>query len=313
VALATSVDWPDLPPDEHELPPSLRRLGVDVEIAIWTDPAVDWDRFDLILIRSCWDYHDDLGAWWAWLDRLERGRAGARLRNPPAVVRWNARKTYLRELQARGIPVVPTVWLEGEALGSPAATRDALSAAAASFDQLVAKPAISAGALGTLRLERTALGTPGVARAITEVLPLWRRRAPLLVQPFLPEIASEGEWSLLFFDGAFSHAVLKRPAVGDFRVQERHGGTTAAPAPSEALLSAAHAALDGALSALQASPLLYARVDLVVVDGAPLLMELELIEPALFLERAPAATGKESAVERLARAIAVRAAANRDS
>jgi glutathione synthase/RimK-type ligase-like ATP-grasp enzyme len=303
VALATSVDWPRLLPDERGLEPALRHLGIDAEIAIWTDVTVDWNRFDAIVIRSCWDYHEDLGAWLAWLDRLEREGAGARMHNPPSLLRWNARKTYLTVLAARGVPIVPTVWLDSAALSSAAAVRQALRAALGTAPELVAKPAVSAGARGTLRLRGSELEGDSVGRQLDDVLPSWRLRGPVLVQPFLAEIAAHGEWSLLFFNGHFSHAVLKRPAAGDFRVQPQHGGTTEARQPPPALRAAAEEVLRVAFSLAQAqAPALYARVDLVLVAGTPLLMELEVIEPALFLQHTPAGAGPE----RFARAIAAR-------
>lgn len=310
VALATSADWPDLAPDDRGLAPALGRLGIDSEITVWTDPAVDWRGFDLVLVRSCWDYHDDLARWLGWIDRLDqlaREHGSPHLCNPPAVLRWNSRKTYLAELEALGTRTVPTVWLEGETLSSTEAVRAALMAAP--FAELVCKPAVSAGALGTLRLDRATLEGDEARAAIDAAFPEWVNRAPLLVQPFVPAIAVEGEWSLLFFDGDLSHAVLKRPAPGDFRVQERHGGSTSVPkVPARVrgrarsvLAAAAHVFAAGETSG---SPLTYARVDMVVVDGNPLLMELELIEPALFLEHAPVRNGRPLATERLAGAIA---------
>lgn len=306
VALATSRDWPRLPPDEVGLVPALERLGLDVAVVIWTEPAVAWERFDAIVIRSCWDYHDDLAAWFSWLDRLGRGGAGARLHNPAGALRWNARKSYLQALSAHGIPTVPTLWLDGDALASPAAAVAGLQTAArAGWDELVAKPAVSAGALGTLRLRRELLDGPDATSLVEEVLPAWRQRAPVLVQPFLHAVTAEGEWSLLFFDGRLSHAVLKQPAPGDFRVQERHGGTATCPVPPPRVVTAAEEMLRVALPlalGAGAAPLLYARVDLVVVAGAPLLMELEIIEPALFLQQSPGGSGADA----FARALAAR-------
>ena len=168
----------------------------------------------------------------------------------------------------------------------------------------MAKPAVSAGARGTVRLRRSDLDDDSARRQLEDVLPVWRLRGPVLVQPFLTEIADPGEWSLLFFDGRFSHAVVERPAAGDFRVQPQHGGSTEFRQPPPDLLAAAQQVLRVALPLAtgEARPALYARVDLVVVAGRPLLMELEVIEPALFLRHAPLEAGPE----RLARAIAER-------
>lgn len=322
VALATSSNWPDLAPDDRLLRPALTRLGVESEIAIWTDGGVVWDRFDLVVVRSCWDYHDDLPRWLSWLDSMDAIQRGGphrgRLWNPPAALRWNSRKTYLRDLADRGVPVVPTTWLTEADLESWPALEAAFDRSR--WDDFVCKPAVSAGALGTFRLRRGDLKSS--QRRLTASLPGLRRRGPLLVQPFLHEIAEEGEWSLLFFDGRLSHAVLKRPAPGDFRVQEKHGGSTIAAVPPAPLVVAAEKALIDAAAAIEPdsvvrAPLLYARVDLVVSAGRPMLMELEITEPALFLETAPASnatTGPStvgSAADRFASAILARIAANR--
>lgn len=304
MALATSVGWPDLAPDDRSLAPALARMGVEAELAIWTDAQVDWDRFDLVVVRSCWDYHEDLARWLSFIAALERRGLASRLWNPPAVLRWNSRKTYLSELASRGVPVVPTHLLSGPELASW--PRLAAAIEATGLDDVVCKPAVSAGAFGTFRLRRAELG---VSQArLAAMLPELARRGPLLVQPFLPEIADEGEWSLLYFAGELSHAVVKRPAPGDFRVQEKHGGhATAAPPPAELVAVAdqtlAAASLAFAAPATPPSPLLYARVDLVVSRGRPLLMELELIEPALFLATAAGSAGAGTATDRFAAAI----------
>lgn len=303
VALATSEDWPQLSPDDAGIAPALEAAGMDAEIATWTDAAADWGRYDAVVVRSCWDYHDDLPRWMRWIDRVAAGAsaaAGPRLWNPPAVLRWNARKIYLDDLVARGVPIVPTVFCGAEVLASAEAfdrVRGHLP-----WDELVAKPAVSAGARHTHRARRD---DRAAWRSIfTTERAAWIRRGPLLVQPFLPEIAREGEWSLLYFGGVFSHAVLKRPAPGDFRVQERYGGSMAVAPPTPELLSvAAHtlAAAADAVAMRDPAQLLYARVDLVMAGGAPLLVELEVTEPALFFTASPAGNG---AVARFAEAVA---------
>ncbi|MEO5768035.1 MAG: hypothetical protein ABIS92_06755 [Polyangia bacterium] len=289
VALATSRDWPDLAPDDAVLAPALRRVGIDSEIAVWTDPTVAWERFDLILIRSCWDYHDDLPRWLRWIDALQQRGLGSRLCNPPEVLRWNARKTYLADLQQLGVPTIPTRWVNAAGLASEESLRAAL--VASPWEEMVCKPAVSAGAMGTFRCQRSRL-ISSASTAFLATYPHLIQRAPLLVQPFVPEIASRGEWSLLFFSGRFSHAVLKRPTAGDFRVQEKHGGTTMRARPSPELRALALSVLGAggrAIGGKEAEPLPYARVDLVESASGPLLVELELIEPALFLTAPPPA------------------------
>jgi glutathione synthase/RimK-type ligase-like ATP-grasp enzyme len=313
VALATAAGWPDLAPDDRLLPPALARLGVDSTVAVWTDPAVPWGNFDAIVVRSCWDYHDDLPRWLAWIEALERAGLGPRLWNPPAVLRWNSSKTYLADLAGGGVPVVPTRFLSGPELASWPALRATLEATG--FDDVVCKPAVSAGAFGTFRLRRGQLDADAAAAELAAALPELARRGPLLVQPFLPEVAQAGEWSLLYFAGELHHAVVKRPAAGDFRVQEKHGGrTTAAPPPAE-LVAVAAQALAAATRAIPGpapppDPLLYARVDLVVSGGRPWLMELEVLEPALFLAASNGTTAAGTAADRFAAAILGKIVAN---
>ncbi|WP_263587931.1 ATP-grasp domain-containing protein [Sphingopyxis sp. GC21] len=239
---------------------ALAAAGLAVEQRVWTDPG-DLTRFDLILPLFAWGYQRDVAVWYALLDRL----AGLPVVNPVPVLRWNSDKAYLAELGAKGVAVVPTV--EAAALDDVSLAQ---ARAALGVEEVVVKPAISGGADGTHRI---APGAPIPADG------LGRRR---LVQPLMPGILADGEYSLFFFGGAFSHAIVKRPASGDFRVQEQFGGRETGWEASEAarLLAAA------ALAAAPAPPV-YARVDM-VGDAAGVLhiMELELIEPSLFLHHA---------------------------
>ena len=239
---------------------ALAAAGLAVEQRVWTDPG-DLTRFDLILPLFAWGYQRDVAVWYALLDRL----AGLPVVNPVPVLRWNSDKAYLAELGAKGVAVVPTVEVAALDDASLAQARAALGA-----EEVVVKPAVSGGADGT---HRVAPGAPIPTDA------LGQRR---LVQPLMPGILADGEYSLFFFGGAFSHAIVKRPASGDFRVQEQFGGRETGWEASEAarLLAAA------ALAAAPAPPV-YARVDM-VGDAAGVLhiMELELIEPSLFLHHA---------------------------
>ena len=239
---------------------ALAAAGLAVEQRVWTDPG-DLTRFDLILPLFAWGYQRDVAVWYALLDRL----AGLPVVNPVPVLRWNSDKAYLAELGAKGVAVVPTVEVAALDDVSLAQARAALG-----VEEVVVKPAVSGGADGTHRI---APGAPIPADG------LGRRR---LVQPLMPGIFAAGEYSLFFFGGAFSHAIVKRPASGDFRVQEQFGGReTGWEASAAARLLAA-----AALAAAPAPPV-YARVDM-VGDAAGVLhiMELELIEPSLFLHHA---------------------------
>lgn len=242
---------------------ALTGAGLVVEQRIWGDPG-DLSGYDLILPLFAWGYQRDVAAWYRLLDRLES--EGLPVVNPVSVLRWNSDKAYLAELAAAGVAVVPTV--EASALDdtSLADARGVLGA-----EDVVIKPAISGGADGTHRIAPEA-GVPADA--------LGQRR---LVQPLMPGILTDGEFSLFFFDGKFSHAIVKRPAAGDFRVQEQFGGREESWDPSDD----ARALAAAALGAAPAAPV-YARVDMVGDAAGKLhIMELELIEPSLFLHFAP--------------------------
>lgn len=242
---------------------ALAGAGLAVEQRVWGDPG-DLAAFDLILPLFAWGYQRDVPGWYALLDRLES--EGLPVVNPVPVLRWNSDKAYLAELGAKGVTVVPTVEVAALDAEFLAEARAALG-----VDELVIKPAISGGADGTHRIPP---GAPVPADALGQ---------RSLVQPLMPGILTEGEYSLFFFGGAFSHAIVKRPASGDFRVQEQFGGR-------EEPWDASTRARDLAAVALAAAPAppVYARIDM-VGDGAGKLhiMELELIEPSLFLHHAP--------------------------
>ena len=273
LALATCAAIPGIHPDDAHLVVALERLGIEAVPCIWNDPAVDWSRFDAILIRTIWDYFKQYPAFLAWLDRLPVPTI-----NDPALLRWNGDKRYLLELAERGVPVIATELVSGTQLPH------ALSSMAGR--DVVVKPATSGGAWHTV------LGTVG-DDAFAQAVAALPAELDYLVQPFVPEIASDGEWSLLFFDGVYSHSVLKRPKAGDYRVQTDFGGSLQAAEPDAALIESARQALEP-LAALGHPDHAYVRVDGVVVDGRFLLMELEMIEPALFL------TGRPEAAERFA-------------
>lgn len=284
IALATCAEYPRLCDDDRALLPALADVGLAAEIRDWRATR-EWGAFDAVLLRSTWDYFERPAEFLAWLGSLER--AGVRCFNEPALVRWNADKRYLRELASKGVATVETLWFEAGAGVSAASV--AARVAAQGWDDVVVKPAVSAGAWRTHRLRRADLS--GAGAILDEVL----AAGALLVQPFLPEVVVDGEHSLLFFDGEFSHAALKRAKAGDYRVQWTHGGTQVAETVPTDLVRQARAVLDAA-----PSPGLYARVDGIVRDGRFVLMELEQIEPYLFFGQAPDACG------RLARALRAR-------
>ncbi|MCJ9430225.1 ATP-grasp domain-containing protein [Kordiimonas marina] len=250
------------------------RHGASVEAVSWDDASADWAAYDAVMIGTAWDYQDRLEEFLATLARIE---AVTRLYNPRALVAWNADKRYLRDLEEKGVRLIPTRWADR-------VTEDVVAAAFADFDtdELVVKRQVGAGAAGQHKLH------PGD--------PVPHMPEPMMIQPFLKAIVEEGELSFIFIGGAFSHALLKTAAAGDYRIQSCYGGQETPVVPDDAdIKAAAHA-----LSALEAAPL-YARVDMIrAEDGTLRLMEMELIEPFLYPLQGP------ELGERLYQAIAAR-------
>ena len=288
LAFATSTDYPSIQPDDAHLATSLERLGIQPIVCVWNDPDVDWSKFDAVLIRTIWDYFKNYTVFLEWLDRLDQ--LGVPTINDSRLLRWNSDKRYLLELAQHGVGIIPT------RLASAHELRDVLAAMPA--QQVVVKPTISGSAWHTLR---GTVGDVAFAQAVAQ-LPL---EYDYLVQPFVPEIVSDGEWSLLYFAGEFSHAVIKCPAPGDYRVQGEYGGSTEPILPSAVTLDAAGRAL-AAVTEIGHRDHLYVRVDGVICAGRFLIMELELIEPFLHLAVQP------EAAERLATQIALRLASFMD-
>ncbi|MFZ5481704.1 MAG: ATP-grasp domain-containing protein [Myxococcota bacterium] len=263
LALLTDAERPSLTADDRRLVPALAEVGIEGVAAVWDDPGVDWATFDAVCVRSPWDYHLRVEAFEAWVRALPVPAF-----NPAPVLLWNLRKSYLDALATK-VAVIPTRRLRGGRLA------DVL--AETGWDEVVVKPEVSAAGHRT-----------------------WRARAGFepgegawLVQPYLPAIEAEGEWSLVYLDGEYSHAVRKVAAAGNFLIHEEHGGRVLAGEPDAALLAA------GARAIGAVGPLPYARVDLVRGPDGPLLMELELVEPELFFRFEPAAAGRlASAIRR---------------
>jgi glutathione synthase/RimK-type ligase-like ATP-grasp enzyme len=256
VALVTEAAMPDGWVDDHLLAGAIAQRGASVGFVCWDDPSVQWASVGIAVVRSTWDYFHRVDAFLAWADWVDQA---TRLINPAATLRWNAHKGYLLELAASGVPVVPTTLVRRGEHHVLAAGR------------WVIKPAVSAGANRTMR-DPTQSDLDALA-ATTDVL----------VQPYLPSI-EHGEVSVVCIDGEPRHAVRKVPSAGDYLSQE-HLGATVTPIPIDAVhRELAHAAL----AAAPGSPA-YARVDLLDHgDDAPVLMELELIEPTLWFEHGPA-------------------------
>ncbi|HKX91617.1 MAG TPA: hypothetical protein VJM15_04240 [Sphingomicrobium sp.] len=242
---------------------ALRSAGATVDAVPWTDSR-GLSAYDLILPLVAWGYHQRYESWLRLLDRFDAERL--KVVNLPRILRWNGDKTYLTQLAAAGVPAVETI--EAQALDDRALAR---AAERFGTPDLVVKPPISASAAGTHRIRAG------------DAIPAAERGRRMMIQPFVPTIATEGEYAVMLFDGIYSHTVVKRPGAGDFRVQEYLGGVTlpADPPPGAVALA------EQALAAAPATAV-YARVDMIRdANGVLRIMELELIEPSLFVEHAP--------------------------
>ncbi len=265
ITFVTCERLPEIHGDDRLVANALQHRGFQVTAAVWNDPAVDWRQFASVVIRAAWDYHLDEARYAAWLHRCETEQVN--LWNPAAAVLANIDKRYLAGFADAGVAIVPIEYVER---GQRQSLRALLERR--NWTRAVVKPAVSASAYGTW-LTSLATAAADQRRLDEEVM-----RQSLLVQPFADEVVSSGEWSVVFFDGEYSHGVLKKPASGDFRVQEELGGRGEPRDPSPAIVEQARRVLSQA-----AGPLLYARVDGIERDGRFVLMELEINEPFLYI------------------------------
>jgi glutathione synthase/RimK-type ligase-like ATP-grasp enzyme len=273
LVIATSDEFPELDPDSRLLLPELDERGIDYEIAIWNDSAVDWSSYDAILIRSTWDYFHHARDWAAWLDKVES--LGVPMLNPLRVIRWNSHKSYLQQLAQADVPVVDTVMTQGD---TGADLADLMRGAG--WEDAIVKPAIDGGAARLFRVR----DVDDAQARFDELV----AQGDVLVQPFLESITDQGELSLLYFGGELSHTLRKTAKPGDIRVQPVWGGNAEIIGPTAEMIHVAERTFD----AIE-EEILYARVDLVRADDNTLrLIELEVIEPLLFLELDDGAAGR---------------------
>jgi hypothetical protein len=265
---------------------ALQAAGVRMEVVDWDDPTVQWESFDLALLRSTWDYTERLREFLVWVDATARRTT---VLNPPAVVRWNTDKHYLRELARAAVPVVPSTFVEpGES------AERALDSFLARHDcrEFVVKPSVSANSRDTERHARTRV-EPAVAQARR----LLDTERSVLLQPYLDSVDRDGETSLIYFGGKFSHAIRKAPVLPPgvagspaVRLSAQERITPRVPGADELRVA------ETVLAVLPFDTPLYARIDLIRdADGAPTLLELELTEPSLFLVHAPGAAERFAA------------------
>jgi hypothetical protein len=251
------------------LNPELTARGLSASLVAWDDPVMDWSAFRLCVIRATWDYHLRLPEFLAWAERVAAQTA---LWNPLDLVRWNTHKSYLRDLERQGVAIVPTVWApQGTSLDLATLLNER------GWTQAVVKPAVSASAYAT-RLVTSATLAEGQAH-----LNALLAERDMMIQPFLPSVTTTGERSLVYFDGVLSHTILRSPALGEDTGEE-----------SRLIANAAEeAAFAGRVMQAVSSETLYARVDIARDDADDLcLMELELIEPSLWLDLTPEAPAR---------------------
>lgn len=260
-----TLNAPD--PDTPLVHDALAARGVDVRTVDWRDPAVEWGSARATIVRSPWDYIDHLDDFRAW---TELASSESALWNPARTIQWNVHKAYLLELHAAGAPIVPTVLL---AEGTGAHFDGMLDAQG--WNAAVVKPAVSVGAIGAGRYD---VGDPAAQAHLDDLV----TRGDVLVQEYLPSVEDRGELSIMCIDGEITHAVRKRPAAGDYRVHPQYGGTAEFETPSASLVELAHRVVS-----LAPTDVLYARLDLVEGRDGYAVMELEMVEPRLWLDAAP--------------------------
>lgn len=279
IVFATFARHPDYQPDDRLAVAALEARGATVSPVVWNGDFAAFEAADAVVVRSTWDYWDNLDGFLAWFDRL--GQL-PHVYNPPSLMKWNVSKRYLSRLQEMGACLPPTRFC--------AATPGDFAAAMTDLGivEAVAKPVISGGGVGVSIIR--ASDPASLAAAATAI------DGPAIVQPLLPEIRDPGETSFLFYDGAFSHAVIKRPTGGGILCQEEHGGVTTPVAPPDWAVDEARRILRMVEARGLGAPF-YARVDAIVVDTPRVdarfrLMEVELIEPTLFFTQHPRAADR---------------------
>ncbi len=282
IAIATCADEANLFYDEAPLVDYLQKQGMCLYPVIWNSPEIDWTSYDLVVIRNTWDYHHQISAFRAWLDYLERHHIP--ILNPLALVRWNIEKSYLQQLADQGIATLPTIFAKGQSINLLETLKNR------AWDRAVVKPIISGSG------DNTWIISSDNAEKSQHQFDWLNDTIGMMVQPLASQIRSDGEYSLVFFGGIFSHAVRKKPADDHFLVHEERGGTIERIAADESLIQQAQQALRITQQLTGIMPT-YARVDGFIDEGHFVLMELECIEPELYFTRA------DDAAERFGKAI----------
>lgn len=272
-AILTMDNLSDFECYDNLLDEPLVKLGWQTQLVSWRSKNINWQQFDAVIIRSPWDYQDDASAFTAVLEQIDS--SSAVLQNSLATVRWNIDKIYLNSLADNNVTIVPTLWQKNFSSNDLAGFFNHFNC-----HQLVIKPRVSANADNTFWLKKES------AEQFSAQLEAIFSQSEFMVQPFMSSVINEGEFSLFYFDGQYSHAILKTPKADDFRVQEEYGGRLQAITPEKSLFTQAEDTL-AAITQLTGEMPLYARVDFVRIGDKTTseefaLMEAELIEPSLY-------------------------------
>ena len=291
----TCAQYPQGTADDQLVLAPLRRRGFEATFSIWNDSSVTWNDGSIVVLRSPWDYWELKGQFLNWLAGLHAQHV--RLYNPFDTMKWNFDKLYLADIEKKGHLITPTrfhTFSGAEELTHRLSVAwQALREQFPWIQKMIVKPRVSANAWKTYVVRASDLAGGALSGTLSEQFKNYALGENLLIQPFLEDVLSQGEWSLFYFWGEWSHTCLKTPAVNDFRVQEEHGGLIRSQVAPENVKAAADA-----IARDFAKDLLYARVDIVIDQGRPLLMELELIEPSLYFRMSP-----DQAPENFARAL----------
>lgn len=294
IGVVTGRSAPKLTEDGQAIVDEFRERGFEAEPVVWSDAAIEWSGFDVLLVRSCWNYYQQPDAFREWIDTV--AEQVTVVLNDPDILRWNVHKSYLRELATAGVPVAPTALVERGSTRSLETILDQQG-----WHEAVVKPAIGTSSAGVWRVSRP------VSADANRRFDRDRADTDLLVQQFLPEIET-GELSVVFLAGEYSHASRTVPATGEFRAHHSYGGTSSAVTPSDSLLAQANDVLETTRDRLGVDPaeVPYARVDGVERDSTFVVLELELIEPYLGLSAVDGGIERfVDAVERATREIHV--------
>ncbi|OGG03654.1 hypothetical protein A2W14_04020 [Candidatus Gottesmanbacteria bacterium RBG_16_37_8] len=268
IGLITFSKKPLLTPSDNLLLEPLKKAGFDPLAVPWDKKNVNWSAYNFLILRSCWNYHFNFPLFLNWLDQLEKVKI--KILNPVEIVNWNVNKKYLKDLERIGVPIVPTVFL---AKGEKVNLKDLVSKR--DWQEIVIKPAVGASSYNVLRFQDNEYDKAQVK--LNEIV----KRSAVLIQPLMKEVIEEGEYSLIFFGREYSHTVLKRPKIGDFRALG-FGASYTKIEPDKKLISQA-----GDILSKIKSDLLYARLDGISQNGVFILIEIELIEPHLFFDLDP--------------------------